>query len=430
MNKIVTVKWKAQDKKEIEKLSKQYSLFSKASVEEAFQAVEEGQFEKAASLCCDLLDYKVVPEIQMLLGKCYFMQGHMQSAAMVFRDLQYTHPQEEECRMYLGITDHALGNFEEAVKELEGFYPLKEYQPFYYTSYGDSLQQTGRLKRSRDAFYEEAAYFEKTRTIISPEMLDGAFQNLLYLDVTLGNGQYREDVKKYYDFLDQVEMTEEMQDHLAGNIVYFSHTLMSNKGYRPLFLEFITHIRDRNFLTTEYGKEVIASAFSSWESYEYHEDRRIGALMEEFLTSHHERKYVDDDEKTQEDRQLIEVKALSYEWYMCQYAPGHREEIEYVRKKYPFAYEDTRDIFERIESDREGTAGKLLDELYTYAREQSRSEFEKSMYAVYRRACEDIKDPTYMYDGMETYRRIQPKVGRNDPCPCGSGKKYKKCCGK
>jgi preprotein translocase subunit SecA len=26
-------------------------------------------------------------------------------------------------------------------------------------------------------------------------------------------------------------------------------------------------------------------------------------------------------------------------------------------------------------------------------------------------------------------RRVK-KVGRNDPCPCGSGKKYKKCCGK
>ena len=24
----------------------------------------------------------------------------------------------------------------------------------------------------------------------------------------------------------------------------------------------------------------------------------------------------------------------------------------------------------------------------------------------------------------------EKKVGRNDPCPCGSGKKYKKCCGK
>jgi preprotein translocase subunit SecA len=25
--------------------------------------------------------------------------------------------------------------------------------------------------------------------------------------------------------------------------------------------------------------------------------------------------------------------------------------------------------------------------------------------------------------------RTSAKVGRNDPCPCGSGKKYKKCCG-
>ncbi|MHB1826836.1 MAG: YecA/YgfB family protein [Steroidobacteraceae bacterium] len=29
----------------------------------------------------------------------------------------------------------------------------------------------------------------------------------------------------------------------------------------------------------------------------------------------------------------------------------------------------------------------------------------------------------------EPYERAGPKVGRNDPCPCGSGKKYKRCCG-
>jgi len=26
-------------------------------------------------------------------------------------------------------------------------------------------------------------------------------------------------------------------------------------------------------------------------------------------------------------------------------------------------------------------------------------------------------------------RRVEPAPGRNDPCPCGSGKKYKKCHG-
>ena len=29
-----------------------------------------------------------------------------------------------------------------------------------------------------------------------------------------------------------------------------------------------------------------------------------------------------------------------------------------------------------------------------------------------------------------TVKREGEKIGRNDPCPCGSGKKYKKCCGK
>jgi uncharacterized protein len=32
--------------------------------------------------------------------------------------------------------------------------------------------------------------------------------------------------------------------------------------------------------------------------------------------------------------------------------------------------------------------------------------------------------------GSTTVRRVTPKVGRNDPCPCGSGRKFKQCCGR
>jgi preprotein translocase subunit SecA len=55
-----------------------------------------------------------------------------------------------------------------------------------------------------------------------------------------------------------------------------------------------------------------------------------------------------------------------------------------------------------------------------------------------RRAPEELskrkKKPMQMSHGDEgarpvTVRRKSEKVGRNDPCPCGSGKKYKKCCG-
>ena len=41
------------------------------------------------------------------------------------------------------------------------------------------------------------------------------------------------------------------------------------------------------------------------------------------------------------------------------------------------------------------------------------------------------KDLLRLVDGVqEPYVRPYNKVGRNDPCPCGSGKKYRKCCGR
>ena len=42
------------------------------------------------------------------------------------------------------------------------------------------------------------------------------------------------------------------------------------------------------------------------------------------------------------------------------------------------------------------------------------------------------KDEWLYVEGVfpqDTIVRSSPKIGRNDPCPCGSGKKYKHCCG-
>lgn len=38
-------------------------------------------------------------------------------------------------------------------------------------------------------------------------------------------------------------------------------------------------------------------------------------------------------------------------------------------------------------------------------------------------------EPTVTYSGKTPHVREEKKIGRNDPCPCGSGKKSKKCCG-
>jgi len=56
-----------------------------------------------------------------------------------------------------------------------------------------------------------------------------------------------------------------------------------------------------------------------------------------------------------------------------------------------------------------------------------------SAYDAQRRAALEGSQQSQMADegeAVKTIVRAGPKVGRNDPCPCGSGKKYKKCCGR
>ena len=48
---------------------------------------------------------------------------------------------------------------------------------------------------------------------------------------------------------------------------------------------------------------------------------------------------------------------------------------------------------------------------------------------VDRKKPEDITDLEILLNWPKP-TKVEEKVGRNEPCSCGSGKKYKKCCGK
>jgi SEC-C motif-containing protein len=63
----------------------------------------------------------------------------------------------------------------------------------------------------------------------------------------------------------------------------------------------------------------------------------------------------------------------------------------------------------------------------------ARYKFRGKAFAHHELASFRIHEGRWMYvDGIMNPRppqRTADKVGRNDPCPCGSGKKFKKCCG-
>lgn len=59
-----------------------------------------------------------------------------------------------------------------------------------------------------------------------------------------------------------------------------------------------------------------------------------------------------------------------------------------------------------------------------------RAEIEQECEEDLPQAVTDIYRFWLAKRGIATIRNDDPKIGRNDPCPCGSGKKFKQCCGK
>jgi len=61
-------------------------------------------------------------------------------------------------------------------------------------------------------------------------------------------------------------------------------------------------------------------------------------------------------------------------------------------------------------------------------REEIGRQIPASVVWIYR-YWQPVRKAVMEHMAAHTIQRDQPKTGRNDPCPCGSGKKFKKCCG-
>jgi curved DNA-binding protein CbpA len=97
---------------------------------------------------------------------------------------------------------------------------------------------------------------------------------------------------------------------------------------------------------------------------------------------------------------------------------AYRIEIIRLKNNYPILYNLKKDFFDNVLNPK--MKDFLLD---TYHKKFTRyKKLRPERFAT--EDDEEWDDPI-----PQPYVRPEPKVGRNDPCPCGSGKKYKKCCG-
>jgi preprotein translocase subunit SecA len=102
--------------------------------------------------------------------------------------------------------------------------------------------------------------------------------------------------------------------------------------------------------------------------------------------------------------------------------------VEYKRE----AYEMFEALLTRIDDD---TVGKVFRVHLGREAPTPRPVQVRALHPELAALAERTRKPQESYANSPEERQPQqvvrqaPKVGRNEPCPCGSGKKYKKCCG-
>ena len=83
-------------------------------------------------------------------------------------------------------------------------------------------------------------------------------------------------------------------------------------------------------------------------------------------------------------------------------------------------------IIRNISPDDFGTPEEAEQFVQEYRSGEMPKNLEDALYDLVK-AVFDLKQ---LVDPNKPVVREEPRVGRNDPCPCGSGKKFKQCCGK
>lgn len=240
----------------------------------------------------------------------------------------------------------------------------------------------------------------------------------------------RELFEEYIRFLDSVTMNELMQEYLVETLFRLCE-LLDNERFRPVFSKFVDIIDDKGYLTDEEYERTIESAYIAIESSQYYDDLKLSTIVKNFVKSVYKVEFTSKEKEDEQSVKPMILDSLVNYWYICEYYKENEGEFVYLKTAFPYSYALVADKIEKVIDDKEKTQDSIIDSLLEFVTKgTTKQQLETSMKAAYENVLKNKDRDFVVYEGNGEYKRSSSKVGRNDMCPCGSGRKYKQCCGK
>ncbi|GCD11507.1 tetratricopeptide repeat protein [Clostridium tagluense] len=400
-----------------EKTKKEYDILASMSnkipmdFQRAKKFLEENEIPKAISILEDILIRE--PELlipKSLLGEVYITNGNSGKAIKIYEDLVKKEPNNAGFRGSLAYAYIQRKYNKKAIKAFEKAIKQDEENISLWFGLSEAYIQSDLPREAKKTL-------NKTIEIGSSKEMDitSLYFKIIFIDVeTDSQEEMMEDLEKLINVAMQ---NDELRENVAWDLVEVSKLIIGSGLTTEAIVVAETALRlrpgDKSILTlkdefSEFEKiQVPFEAFS--EDDRFHEDIITLIAMEVVPIDAMDMKK----EEHKEYKTMIETSLL----IECE---KYVSDIKRIKKYYPELYKVKEEFFEAILNSE--NSQKLLEK---HEKEFNKMGFSNEMIDQY-----DLDGDSFDEDIEEPFVREEEKTGRNDPCPCGSGKKYKKCCGK
>lgn len=393
--------------------------------EAAEKAEKEKEFGYMSKVCAEALrNFPDSSGFRYLLGKSQRMDGHSGKAAKTLEPLVQSNPKEALFVKELALTYDDRGFHKKAFILYKRACELGVREAEFLLDYSICCNENEQYETGRKVLFmvlEEGEY-EKGGEM---SQLIQALVGIYVIDRECGqsaaervNDLLKKNVNRMAPWL------EEHMEYLAR----LMQAMLLNFRDQGIQAKYAAYERDlfvhfQKVFRMQESKEILFKLQERIAQTGIQCDTRFGMCIKLIAEAYCESGYMDHDI---EDKVLKFLK-LEGRLLFIDEIPEIWEELAVLEADYPIAYEKIREFAETVKQSK--NIGYIKERLL----KDYRRTYKYMSVAYYaERHPEEMGEGAVIHGGEEEtpYVRSSAKIGRNDPCPCGSGKKYKHCCGR
>lgn len=366
----------------------------------ALEYESNGNFLSAINIMENLSQYDPGnKDILDFLGRLYWMNDETGKSANIYTKLLTHYPDDATILGNAAISYARRGFNKKAEKCFFDAYLQGNKSPDFLLNYANFLNEFGNKEASRGLFMS---------LLSETNDLHVFKESLCALFYAFEKEHFTSNVQKLDDLSvsrpDMLQKCEEELFHISLMFISKRYSAFSEDNY--IFVSALERLKTQD----EKLKQVIRILHFMTEDHRLTEDKRINTDIEDLAQT---RLYqvVREIIKGTDDGGNADLQVLGVKLTVIRTLNELENQIEIIKSEYKVFAEFISEFLSDID------ALKGTDRLWDKYRR---------LYCIAAGYPEDAR----LYTSEPARTNDEPKVGRNDPCPCGSGKKYKKCCGK